>query len=228
MNRAAMMLMDVLYPNRCDCCGERIAYDLLICADCARQLAAMRISYDRWEAPQDVPWEGGTVLYPYADTARTGVLALKDGFRGFGLYAANQLGAEIRRQQETYSCVTWIPVAKRRRRASGFAHAELLGKTIANMLQIPARGDLLTERGSTVRQHDLSEEERRIFANRFQHTGKDLHGQTVLLVDDILTTGNTLRRCTQLLKDAGAAHVRIAAVCASVRAKSDTQNMPHS
>ena len=46
---------------------------------------------------------------------------------------------------------------------------------------------------------------------RFQHTNTDLTGQTVLLVDDILTTGSTMRCCTGLLREMGAKTVYIAA-----------------
>ena len=217
MNRTQMLLLDVLYPNRCDCCDSRIPYDRLLCDACTDLLMQQRIDYADWaNAHPETPWEQGTVLFSYADAARTGVLAMKDGRRGFCRFSAKLL-AESVAETDGISCVTWVPVTAKRRRQQGYAHAEYLAHCIAEELKIPARGGLLEEHAGSVRQHDLPAEERRKYAERFCGTGADLSGMHILLADDILTTGATLRRCTSLLLEMGAARVDIAAVCAAVK-----------
>ena len=217
MNRAQMFLLDILYPNRCDCCGSRIPYDRLICDECTDMLMDQRISYSDWAGTDHAnPWQEGTVLFPYADAARTGLLAMKDGRRGFSRFAAKLL-AESLAETDGISFLTWVPVTAKRRRQQGYAHAELLAGYISEELGIPAKGGMLEEHAGTLRQHDLPAEERQKYAERFSGTGADLSGQHILLIDDILTTGATLRRCTSLLLDMGAARVDIAAVCASVK-----------
>ena len=217
MNRAQMLLLDVLYPNRCDCCDSRIPYDRLLCDACTALLLQQRIRYADWaEAHPENPWQEGTVLFSYSDAARTGVLAMKDGRRGFCRFSAKLL-AESLAETEGISCVTWVPVTAKRRRQQGYAHAEYLAECIAEELRIPARGGWLEEHAGSIRQHDLPAEERQKYAERFTGTGADLSGMHILLVDDILTTGATLRRCASLLLEMGAARVDIAAVCASVK-----------
>ena len=217
MNRAQMLMLDVLYPNRCDCCDERIPYDRLICDACTELLLSQRISYSEWgQAHPDMPWQTGTVLFAYADAARTGVLAMKDGRRGFCRFSAKLL-AELIAETDGISLLTWVPFTAKRRRRQGYAHAEYLANCIAEELRIPARGDLLEEHAGTLRQHDLSAEDRQKYVERFSGTGTDLSGQHILLIDDILTTGATLQRCTSLLLDMGAARVDIAAVCAGIK-----------
>ena len=217
MKRAEMLLLDILYPNRCDCCDDRIPYDRLICDACTEMLLDQRITYADWAASNpENPWETGTVLFSYADAARTGVLAMKDGRRGFCRFAAKLL-AESLVENGSYSFVTWVPITAKRRRLQGYAHAEYLAKCIAEELQIPMRGGLIEEHAGSVRQHDLPAEERRKYAERFTGTGADLSGTKILLADDILTTGATLRRCASLLLEMGAARVDIAAVCAGIR-----------
>ena len=93
----------------------------------------------------------------------------------------------------------------------------VLGKSTAAALGRPADGSLLTESDSFLRQHHLKAEERKVFGMRFQHTGKDLSGQTVLLIDDVLTTGSTMRRCTELLLQSGAARVFAATAACRIR-----------
>ena len=217
--RVSALLLDTLWPNRCDCCDARIPYDMRICAECAALLDEKRICYADWAKKQSaVPWADGAVLFAYEDAAKTGILSVKNGRRGFADYAGELLAEALKHccPPEEISCVTWVPVTKKRRRIQGYAHTELLARAIAAYLGRPLRSDLLEEHAGTVRQHDLPAAERRKYAARFAASGKRADGQTVILTDDILTTGNTLRRCTELLLEQGAARVYIAAVCASV------------
>ena len=216
MNRAQMLLLDILYPNRCDCCDNRIPYDQLLCEACINLLLQQRVAYADWEQQHpENPWLEGTVLFPYEDTARTGVLEMKNGRRGFCVFSAKLL-AELLAETNGISLVTWVPVTARRRRRQGYAHAEYLARCIAKELALPVRGDLLKEHAGTIRQHDLPAAERQKYAERFSGTDADLSDQHILLVDDILTTGATLRRCASLLLEMGAARVDIAAVCAGI------------
>ena len=67
MNRTQMLLLDVLYPNRCDCCDSRIPYDRLLCDACTDLLMQQRIDYADWaNAHPETPWEQGTVLFSTA------------------------------------------------------------------------------------------------------------------------------------------------------------------
>lgn len=218
-HRISALLLDVLFPNRCDCCDARIPYDLLLCEECAAMLTELRTDFSVWARGKSaLPWDGGAVLFAYDSAARTGALSMKAGRRGFSQYAAGLLAEQIAEicPAGSLSCVTWVPMTKSRRRVQGYAHAETLGREIASILSVPARGDLLKERAGTVRQHDLPAAERAKYAERFVHTGRRIEGQTVLLVDDILTTGSTLRRCAELLRECGAAAVYIAAPCAAL------------
>lgn len=217
LRRITALLLDLLYPNRCDCCEARIPYDALICEACKAQLDALRISAEDWDSSgKPIPWKTAALLYAYDGAARTGVLAMKDGKRGFCAYAAKQLAPHI---PQEITLITYVPVAGSRRRIQGYAHAESLANNLAAELHLPVRGDLLTEIAGKTRQHDLPAAEREQYAERFLAAGNRIDGETVLLVDDILTTGATLRRCTGLLYDAGAESVHIAAVCAGIRRK---------
>lgn len=222
MNRAGRFVLGLLYPNRCGCCGEMIAYDAYFCEACTAALAHLHTPANAWSnlhAGEEFPWEQVFAVFTYRGAARAGLLNMKDGGRNFGEYAGEKLAETVKASMdpEEISCVTWVPIGRRRRRMQGYSHAELLGRTLAKAIGRPARGDLLTEKDSFLRQHHLNKEDRRVFAARFQRTKADLTGQTVLLCDDVLTTGSTLTRCASLLKEAGARHV-LAAV-AAVRLK---------
>ncbi len=224
------LLLGILYPNRCDCCLRRIPFDALICTDCAAEIDRLRIANGAWRqahGTQQLPWDGEATVCAYDGAARAGILAVKDGKTNFVRYIGRELAASVQvlLPDTKPDCVTWVPVTKRRRRVQGYAHSERLARTAAAALGIPARGDLLIEEGGSVRQHQLPKAARAVYANRFRRTDVRLDGKCVLLVDDVLTTGNTLKRCTEELRAAGASFVYVAAAACRIKTKAN-ENQP--
>ncbi len=103
--------------------------------------------------------------------------------------------------------VTWVPTSRSRRRVRGFDQAELLARRTARVLGRPCRATLV--RGDGPAQTGLDRVARQrapAFAGRGRLTG------TVLLVDDVVTTGATVRAASFALRAAGAEHVVVVAV----------------
>ena len=102
-----------------------------------------------------------------------------------------------------------VPLEKRKLKWRGFNQVEEIGKEISKFLNIPLINDILFKIKETPPQVELSEKEREenikgvfIIRNR-----KKISGKKILLVDDVYTTGSTMKECAQLLKKAGAKEV---------------------
>jgi len=104
-------------------------------------------------------------------------------------------------------CVVPLPTATSRIRQRGFGHAELLAKIIAQNLDMPycqALGRLgQTRQVGTSRQTRLAQQAE----NYFVRQPHRVRGRSVLLIDDVMTTGGSLIAATKALREAGASRV---------------------
>jgi ComF family protein len=99
-----------------------------------------------------------------------------------------------------------------RRMERGFNQSALLARPLAEALGLAYDGRLLRRRRHTRRQA-LVPRERRAENVRDAFAvgrGRDVQGQGILLVDDVVTTGHTIGECARVLRQAGAREVWVA------------------
>lgn len=110
--------------------------------------------------------------------------------------------------EEQFDLVLAMPVHWRKRWERGFNQAELLAKPVARRFGLKLSAHLKKTR-YTKPQAGLSEPERRAnLRGSFKvHPAGAVTGKRILLVDDVFTTGSTLRAAAAVLKRAGAAKV---------------------
>ncbi|MEM9513616.1 MAG: phosphoribosyltransferase family protein [Actinomycetota bacterium] len=107
--------------------------------------------------------------------------------------------------------VTWAPTSRRRRRERGFDQGEMLARYVARQLGRPVRP--LLQRSDEPTQTGRSRRQRLDGVHFRAHPR--VAGRTVLVIDDVVTTGATLRAATAALEAAGAGWVRTCAVAAT-------------
>lgn len=113
--------------------------------------------------------------------------------------------------------ITPVPMPKKRYHERGWNQSELLARTVANQLQhmeaqyAPALRRVGTQKPQTT----LSRSARlKNMRGAFALKGSaEISGATVILIDDVTTTGTTLKEAKKVLKGAGAHEVMCCAVC---------------
>jgi ComF family protein len=106
-----------------------------------------------------------------------------------------------------------IPMYKRKEGRRGYNQAELLSRQIAKQLNIPSYPNLLVRKSDTKPMSGLGIGERRenvqdvFYAKKWVQN--IINKKTILLVDDIFTTGSTTEACAMVLKEAGAHKVYV-------------------
>lgn len=105
-----------------------------------------------------------------------------------------------------------VPLHPSRRRQRGFNQAESLARSFARLRVVPLDTRLLRRVRPTASQSSLGREERRRNVRRAFEVVGEVRGLTILLVDDVATTGATLRECGRTLLSAGATEVHAAVI----------------
>lgn len=103
-----------------------------------------------------------------------------------------------------------VPLHYRRLNWRGFNQAEIIAKIIAEITRLRTENTILTRPLISKPQAEINKKSERLenMGNQFKISNdKKINGETLLLVDDVCTTGATLNECARILKKAGAKKV---------------------
>lgn len=101
-----------------------------------------------------------------------------------------------------------VPLSKRRLKERGYNQAQRLCLVMGERLGIPVRGDVLMRGADTAPMKNMTAAQRqKSLKNAFLVYRNDVKLKSIMLVDDIYTTGSTIDACTRVLRSAGARHV---------------------
>jgi ComF family protein len=115
---------------------------------------------------------------------------------------------------ETFDALVPVPMSGRRERRRGYNQAELLSRALSFRVGVPCDMTLLTRRTDAATQSTLPRRERAANVRTAFRASPAAKGKSILIIDDICTTGETLRACANALRASGAERV-----CAVVVAK---------
>jgi ComF family protein len=206
--------LDLVFPPRCVSCDS---FGSFICARCSAEMV-----------PADGPrclscWMPVDAAHPcrrcrshrlalrevrstfvYEAAARDAVLALK--FRGLSAVAplmARSMAACLTDWDPPVESIIPVPLSGHRRRLRGYNQSELLAKDVSRLTGIPLSPRALVRRGSTTPQVHLAGDARRRNVVGAFALGELMPEGSVLLIDDVITTGATLDACARVLLSVG-------------------------
>lgn len=187
------------------------------CAGCDQELRRESQAFCDACAPSVTMAAGPGAVFEYGGPVADAIQRFKYGGRSdLAAVLARLMAAEVRRSEGEFDVVVPVPLHWRRRRARGYDQAALLAKPLARALGVAAVLRGLRRERHTLSQVDLPFHERQrnlsgAFApRRLQSAAR------VLLVDDVRTTGATLRAASLALKEGGAAEVQTLALAVRV------------
>lgn len=211
--------LDLLFPLRCVNC-RRHGYSL--CADCLHEFRYVPLPVcQRCGRPLRLATQACSAcrLHPITITrirsavfhegaARKAIHALKyNRRRDVAAALARVMEGLAREMLNEYHFVTAVPLHVTRQKERGYNQAELLAVELATLIRRPYVKCLIRTR-ATADQIGLDANARRDnVKDAFAVTGNLIAGKSVLLIDDVCTTGATLDACARTLLAAGARSV---------------------
>lgn len=155
--------------------------------------------------------DGIRSAYYYEGAIKQAILQLKfHNLKATAPELTRDMADYFNRNKMSADAILPVPSHMRRLRERGYNQASLLAKELSRMTGVPYLGNALrrvTMVGPQAR--SASREERRSnVQGAFACRDASVAGKSVLVVDDICTTGYTLEACAAALRSAGAAEVR--------------------
>jgi len=204
-------LIALVFPLRCPFCGESVSENDYACHKCKDQVKLHKFKEKVF--PDDDSNDLMCVApYLYDGQVKDAIWKFKFKNRNdLAKTFANVMTMTIIEKYvgDSFDVITSVPLYEGDSNKRGYNQAELLAKNIAKKLKLKHK-KLLSKPIKNLVQHDLDYKDRAKNVKGVYRAEKisDIANKRILLCDDILTTGNTVNECANVLKKAGAKDVK--------------------
>lgn len=200
------------WSNRCRLCTKVIPVNETLCEDCNPDKIRIPENFFSTKVYDSKTFDKNTAPFFYKAPVRDGIHNFKyREFKRGAEYLAKEMIDVIERDfgDEEPDFITCVPMSKRRRRYKAYNQCDYLIKHIGKAFGIKPTYNLIIKIKDTPSQVNLRHNERMTnLKGAFIANKKyDINGKTILLCDDVVTTGSTLSECSKALKKAGARRV---------------------
>lgn len=197
LNQLTQLGIKLLWPEFCCCCNKRGS---LLCDDCYERLNFLTLPVQL--KLEEIYLDKVVAALQYDHRSKKLITTLKYGSvievgRVLGellYFSTNIPKAEI---------ITAVPLHPTKKRSRGFNQAEEIAKTLAAQMNLPYKR-LLKRTVDTPSQAGRQSRKQRLTAltTAFAPTAAKtkVSGKSILIIDDVVTTGTTLNECAKVLK----------------------------
>lgn len=197
------LAIDLLFPPRCAGCGQ---LDTVWCDKCQRAIEEMSLSENL--QPRS-PLHDISATAWHIGKIREAVQALK--YQNVP-YLAQPLGKKLAlclmEREWTIDMIVPVPLHTKRLQERGYNQAQLLAEQVAKITGIVCEPNALHRIKETKSQVTISGAERlENIKDAFVANSHIVNGRSILIVDDVYTTGSTMSACGEALVAVGAASV---------------------
>ena len=223
MRKVAERVLNLIYPRRCLMCdGILMAGERDVCRRCEPEVQIIRGPYcmkcgKALEREEDEyckdclcyphRYEKGRSLFVYDGAVKKSLYRFKYGGRkeyahGYACLTEEHLGAYIKEIHP--EALVPVPLHRRKYRMRGYNQAEVFAKQLGNRMGIPVASKLVRRVKNTLPQKELDLTQRQNNLKKaFKINKNDVKLNTIIIVDDIYTTGSTIDALAATLKEAG-------------------------
>lgn len=232
-NKKKRDIKGLLFPRRCPVCHEVVEESgELACGICRTRLPYIRepscrkcgkpLLLEEREYCADCGrkthhFRQGKAPFAYDEVMRASIARFKyGGRREYAAFYAEEILFRCAKEMLFWKSEALIPIPLHpsRERIRGFNQAKLLAEEISKRSGIPTDSTVLKRCKKTRAQKELDDRERLTnLKNAFSVREGKIPYKTVILVDDIYTTGSTLDEAARVLKEKGIQTIYFLSIC---------------
>jgi ComF family protein len=220
-SRLFRSVLDFALPPRCGGCGTIVGDVDSFCADCWRKLEFLQGGCERCGLPlkgTEAVTCGACLAQPprldrirsavaYDEISRSIALRLKYGRKIALARTMSRYMRPLMGELPSGALLVPVPLHRRRLWTRGFNQSAIVARELSRRTGVPVAVDALRRTRATPPLKGMGmRQRRRTVAGAFRST-MELRGRSVILIDDVLTTGSTANACARVLKRAGAERV---------------------
>lgn len=223
-------LLDLVFPPRCWICGTLT--EELVCLDCLELICFIepplcshcgKPTYLETDSCREC-WNKG---FQFSVARSLGVFngVLRDAVHQFKYQNGRKLASFFtclmteKISSDFWACdqLTFVPLCREKEWERGYNQARLLAENIGRAIERPCHSTLRLIKQTKDQSKLPPDERRKNVREAFSITdGRSVKNKTVILVDDVFTTGATVNECAKVLIKGGAAEVKVATIARSI------------
>jgi len=194
------LAIDLLFPPRCAGCGQ---IDTFWCVKCQHEIDEMSLT--EYIKPKS-PLKGAAATAWHMGKLREAVQALKyENAPTVAKPLGRKLSKCLQQQDWTYDTLVPVPLHTKRLAERGYNQAQLLAEQVASIMGIGCEVNALRRIRETKSQVTISGAERlQNIKDAFVANSQFVSGRSIVVIDDVYTTGSTMSACGEALLSAGA------------------------
>ncbi len=204
-------LIQLFFPRYCLCCDRFIPHEnMFVCIDCQMDLGKSMVPLEAERArifgayPQVQSLD---IAYTYLKSAKVQKLIHHLKYYGYpeiGRLMGTRLGGQFQDRGLKVDYIVAVPIHWKKKKQRGYNQSEIIAQGVSAVTAIPIHGQVVKKvKHNTSQTRKNIEQRRKNVRSVFQVNPKlNLNGKSVLLLDDVLTTGATLEAIIILLIEA--------------------------
>lgn len=216
---------DMILPPKCSVCGNVLksnedsifGVSSTICFRCLRQIVPVS-SVNRWLICLSEPYSGDPIpdlvlFMPFVYTgffSRAIPIVKFARCKELAVLLGAILGEIVKTEGIAADLIVPVPLSKERLSERGFNQAEIISQKVSESIKIPLVSDCLFRGRNTLRQTEITDINLRISnvsGAFFVNENWSVDGLTIILIDDVVTTGFTIHEAALALIESGAERV---------------------
>ena len=206
-------LLNLLYPNVCGFCGSLNKNSL--CESCEEKLN--RTIINKIDYYDDMYFAEHYYLFKYKDEIRNYILDYKFNDKSYLYKSFAKIIIKNEKKCdffEKYDIIIPVPIHNKRKNERGYNQSELIARDIAKSSSLKLVKNSLIKVKNNSKQSTLNKDERRInTVGAYEVINKEqIQNKSIILLDDIFTTGNTVNECSKVLIKNGAKNIGILSI----------------